>query len=274
MHRILLAAGLAVSLSAPVAAQTWAPWYQPSLLDQPSQRRAAPPPSAAPRAKPKQAAVARPAPLAAPVSLTPSGPAATASDPDSDEPLPPAAPAAPVVLDGGPRPSIDPQAPSRVTYSSSQPAGTIVIDTAARRLLLVQSSSTALSYPVSVGREGFTWSGTEKISRVADWPDWHPPAEMRERDPKLPTKMTGGVRNPLGAKALYLGNSLYRIHGTSDARSVGRAASSGCFRMHNRHVVDLARRVGVGTRVVVINAPGAKTASAAEAPRSRTRPSP
>jgi lipoprotein-anchoring transpeptidase ErfK/SrfK len=116
----------------------------------------------------------------------------------------------------------------------------------------VQSGSKALSYPVSVGREGFSWTGTQRITRVANWPDWHPPAEMRQRDPRLPEKMTGGIRNPLGAKALYLGSTLYRIHGTSDARSIGRAASSGCFRMHNRHVVDLARRVGVGTKVVVI----------------------
>jgi len=173
------------------------------------------------------------------------------------------------VTSGGPRPDVEPQAPSQVTYSSGQAAGTIVIDTAKRRLFLVQGPSTALSYPVSVGREGFTWSGTEKISRVADWPDWHPPAEMRERDPKLPTRMTGGIRNPLGAKALYLGNTLYRIHGSNDARSIGRAASSGCFRMHNSHVVDLARRVGVGTRVVVIR--GMRTAASDEEPRSRSR---
>ena len=112
--------------------------------------------------------------------------------------------------------------------------------------------STALRYPISVGREGFNWNGTEKISRVAEWPDWHPPAEMRERDPSLPEKMSGGIRNPLGAKALYLGNSLYRIHGTNDAKSIGRAASSGCFRMLNGHVVDLASRVGVGTPVTVV----------------------
>ena len=121
--------------------------------------------------------------------------------------------------------------------------------------------------PVSVGREGFTWTGTQRISRVASWPDWHPPAEMRERDPRLPIKMTGGLRNPLGAKALYLGSTLYRIHGTSDARSIGRAASSGCFRMHNAHVVDLARRVGIGTKVVVTHG-SRRTAEAAN--RQRT----
>jgi lipoprotein-anchoring transpeptidase ErfK/SrfK len=138
-----------------------------------------------------------------------------------------------------------------VPFRSEYAPGTVVIDTSGRKLYLVTSSTSALRYPVSVGREGFTWTGTEKISRVADWPDWHPPEEMRERDPKLPMKMTGGLYNPLGAKALYLGKSLYRIHGTSDPRSIGRAASSGCFRMMNGHVVDLASRVGIGTRVVV-----------------------
>jgi lipoprotein-anchoring transpeptidase ErfK/SrfK len=170
-------------------------------------------------------------------------------DEDDDQPR---GPFGPKIADGGARPSISPQSPTVVTYNSGQAPGTIVIDTAARRLYLVQANSKALSYPISVGREGFSWTGTEKITRMASWPDWHPPAEMRERDPRLPEKMTGGVRNPLGAKALYLGNTLYRIHGTSDARSIGRAASSGCFRMHNRHVVDLARRVGVGTKVVVV----------------------
>src|SRR5262249_3031286 len=109
-----------------------------------------------------------------------------------------------------------------------------------------------LRYPISVGREGFNWAGAEKISRIADWPDWHPPEEMRGRDPRLPEKMSGGIRNPLGAKALYLGNSLYRIHGTNDSRSIGPAASPGCFRMLNGHVVDLASRVEIGTIVTVV----------------------
>jgi lipoprotein-anchoring transpeptidase ErfK/SrfK len=128
-----------------------------------------------------------------------------------------------------------------------------VIDTAGRSLYLVQSPTSALVYPISVGREGFSWVGTQTISRIADWPDWHPPAEMRQRDPRLPERMTGGIRNPLGAKALYLGNTLYRIHGTDDARTIGQATSSGCFRMTNGHVVDLARRVGVGAQVIVVN---------------------
>jgi lipoprotein-anchoring transpeptidase ErfK/SrfK len=159
----------------------------------------------------------------------------------------------PAILDGGPRPAVSPIAPERTAFASTYTAGTIVIDTSARRLYLVQSPSEALVYPIAVGREGFTWTGAEQISRVADWPDWHPPAEMRERDARLPEKMTGGVRNPLGAKALYLGNTLYRIHGTDNDRTIGRATSSGCFRMTNGHVTDLAARVGVGTPVVVLD---------------------
>lgn len=161
--------------------------------------------------------------------------------------------APPVFLDGGPRPSVSPALPERVAFSSSYAVGTIVIDTSERRLYLVKSPEEALVYPVSVGREGFAWTGTEKISRIASWPDWHPPAEMRERDPRLPEKMTGGVRNPLGAKALYLGNTLYRIHGTDNESTIGRASSSGCFRMTNGHVVDLASRVNTGTAVIVLD---------------------
>jgi lipoprotein-anchoring transpeptidase ErfK/SrfK len=161
--------------------------------------------------------------------------------------------APPAILDGGPRPPVSPLLPERIAFISSYDAGTIVIDTSARRLYLVQSPEDALVYPISVGREGFTWTGTETISRIASWPDWHPPAEMRVRDPRLPEKMTGGVRNPLGAKALYLGNSLYRIHGTDNERTIGRASSSGCFRMTNGHVVDLASRVTTGATVIVLD---------------------
>jgi hypothetical protein len=153
---------------------------------------------------------------------------------------------------GGARPSIARIEPKGVAFPSSFPVGSIVIDHKGRQLFFIQSPSEALRYPVSVGREGFNWSGTEKISRMADWPDWHPPEDMRDRDPSLPERMSGGIRNPLGAKALYLGNSLYRIHGTNDARSIGRAASSGCFRMLNGHVLDLASRVQIGTVVTVV----------------------
>ncbi len=158
----------------------------------------------------------------------------------------------PTVLEGGPRPDIAPQAPQTVAFRQSYPQGTIVIETSGRALYYVLGNGSAYRYPISVGRDGFTWKGTEKVTRVAAWPDWHPPAEMRERDPKLPEVMTGGIRNPLGAKALYLGNSLYRIHGTNDAKSIGYAASSGCFRMMNYHVLHLATLAGTGTNVVVV----------------------
>ena len=181
-------------------------------------------------------------------------------------------PLGPKLLEGGPRPDIQTIPPKPVSVSTGQSAGTIVIDTRGRQLFLVTSKDSALRYPISVGRDGFTWTGTEKIARIADWPDWHPPLEMRERIPTLPEKMTGGIRNPLGAKSLYLGNSLYRIHGTNDGRTIGQAASSGCFRMLNGHVVDLASRVGVGTKVVVLphlGASPAKTAAPASTPGSK-----
>ncbi len=123
----------------------------------------------------------------------------------------------PALLEGGARPDISPRAPQSVAFRGYA-QGSIVIDTAGRSLYYVTGATSAYKYPISVGRDGFTWKGTEKISRVQAWPDWHPPKEMRERDPRLPEKMTGGVNNPLGAKALYLGNSLYRIHGTNDTQ--------------------------------------------------------
>ena len=158
----------------------------------------------------------------------------------------------PPVMDGGPRPVIEPMLPEFVSFSNTEPVGTIVIDTEARRLYFTLSADEALQYPISVGREGFTWTGTETISRIEEWPDWYPPSEMRVRDPRLPEKMLGGLRNPLGAVAIFLGNSLYRIHGTNDAKTIGLAASSGCFRMLNQHVVHLASLVKVGTTVKVL----------------------
>lgn len=158
----------------------------------------------------------------------------------------------PAFRSGGARPEIAPVEPKTISFPSQYPVGSIVIDTKGRQLLLIKSDTEALHYPISVGRQGFTWTGTETISRKASWPDWHPPEEMRARDWKLPEKMSGGVKNPLGAKALYLGSSLYRIHGTNDAKSIGRAASSGCFRMLNGHVVDLSSRVDIGVTVQVV----------------------
>jgi len=174
-------------------------------------------------------------------------------------------PPAASIEDGGPRPEIKPQAPPRIAFPYSFPAASVVIDTSARKLYYVLEGGRAYAYSVSVGREGFTWTGTEQISRKQPWPDWYPPEEMRQRDPRLPEKMTGGVRNPLGALALYLGTTLYRIHGTNDRKSIGRAQSSGCFRMTNAAVLHLASLVDVGTRVDVVHSLARGTS---EAPRS------
>ena len=156
------------------------------------------------------------------------------------------------IRDGGPRPDIAPKTPPTVAFAHNFPANSIVINTGARKLYYVLGNGQAYEYAVSVGREGFNWAGTETISRKQAWPDWHPPAEMRDRDPSLPEKMTGGIRNPLGAVALYLGTTLYRIHGTNDVKSIGRAESSGCFRMLNADVLHLASLAGVGTSVSVV----------------------
>jgi lipoprotein-anchoring transpeptidase ErfK/SrfK len=159
----------------------------------------------------------------------------------------------PAFMEGGPQPEIAPVTPPVVSLSKPEPQGTIIIDTGGRRLFYVLAGNQAYEYPISVGREGFTWTGTERISRIAPWPSWNPPAEMLRRQPGLPKTMTGGVNNPLGAKALYLGATLYRIHGTNDPKSIGRASSSGCFRMMNQHVVHLATLAGVGTQVRVVS---------------------
>jgi lipoprotein-anchoring transpeptidase ErfK/SrfK len=123
----------------------------------------------------------------------------------------------------------------------------------------------AVRYGIGVGRDGFTWSGTERVSKMAEWPDWHPPSEMIEREPYLPRFMAGGEGNPLGARALYLGKTLYRIHGTNQPSTIGKFVSSGCIRMLNRDIEDLYGRVNVGTRVVVL--PGRPPATASAAPR-------
>jgi lipoprotein-anchoring transpeptidase ErfK/SrfK len=158
----------------------------------------------------------------------------------------------PITRSGGARPEIEPMAPERIAFSSNFAPNSIVIDSAGRKLYFILSPTEAYQYPISVGREGFSWTGTEVISRKQDWPDWHPPKEMIARDRRLPDKMTGGIRNPLGALALYLGKTLYRIHGTNDESSIGQAASSGCFRMMNEHVVHLASLADIGTPVTVV----------------------
>jgi len=155
-----------------------------------------------------------------------------------------------------------------VDYRTREPAGTIVIDTPNTYLYLVMGNGKAMRYGIGVGREGFTWTGAEKVSRMAEWPDWHPPAEMIERQPYLPRFMAGGPGNPLGARALYLGKTLYRIHGTNQPSTIGTFVSSGCIRLTNDDVSDLYTRVQVGTRVVVMpgGAPPAPSASNAPVP--------
>ena len=138
-----------------------------------------------------------------------------------------------------------------VDFQTKEPAGTIIVDTPNTYLYLVLGGGKALRYGVRVGREGFTWSGTERISRMKEWPDWHPPAEMIERQPYLPRFMAGGNGNPMGARAMYLGSTLYRIHGTNQPSTIGQTVSSGCVGMLNEDVEDLFSRVQVGTRVVV-----------------------
>jgi lipoprotein-anchoring transpeptidase ErfK/SrfK len=153
----------------------------------------------------------------------------------------------------------DAQLPTRfrrqvVNFPTTEPAGTIIIDTPNTYLYLVLGRGQALRYGIGVGRDGFTWSGTERITRMKEWPDWFPPKEMIDRQPYLPRFMAGGESNPLGARAMYLGNTLYRIHGTNDPSSIGKYTSSGCIHLTNEDVEDLYSRVQIGTRVVVLPA--------------------
>jgi lipoprotein-anchoring transpeptidase ErfK/SrfK len=139
-----------------------------------------------------------------------------------------------------------------VAFNTAEAPGTVIIDTGNTALYYVLGQGKAVRYGVGVGREGFTWSGVQTISRKAEWPDWHPPAEMIARQPYLPRFMAGGPGNPLGARAMYLGSSQYRIHGTNDPSTIGKFVSSGCIRLTNEDVSDLFSRVDVGTRVVVL----------------------
>ena len=144
-----------------------------------------------------------------------------------------------------------------VAFGTTEAPGTIIIDTGNTTLYYVLGQGRAIRYGVGVGRDGFTWSGVQTVSRKAEWPDWHPPAEMIARQPYLPRFMAGGPGNPLGARAMYLGTSQYRIHGTNDPSTIGKFVSSGCIRLTNEDVADLFSRVDVGTKVVVLpkNAP-------------------
>jgi lipoprotein-anchoring transpeptidase ErfK/SrfK len=139
-----------------------------------------------------------------------------------------------------------------VSLATKEPAGTLIVDTPNTYLYYVLGNGRAIRYGVRVGRDGFTWTGVQKITRKAEWPDWHPPTEMIERQPYLPRFMAGGPGNPLGARAMYLGSTLYRIHGSNEPETIGQAVSSGCIRMTNDDVVDLYNRVKLGTKVVVL----------------------
>jgi lipoprotein-anchoring transpeptidase ErfK/SrfK len=157
-----------------------------------------------------------------------------AQDPSSDEPAP-----------------SDAYARQIVPFHTSEKPGTVIVDTGERYLYLVQPNETAIRYGIGVGRVGFQWSGVERVSKKQEWPDWRVPAEMIGRQPYLPRFMAGGPGNPLGARALYLGHTEFRIHGTNQPDTIGHAVSSGCFRLDNADVIDLYNRVEVGAKVVV-----------------------
>jgi len=140
---------------------------------------------------------------------------------------------------------------SIVDFEGEYTPGTIIVETSERRLYFVLDDGKAVKYGIGVGRDGFRWSGTHRISRKAEWPGWTPPPQMRKRVPGLPAYMPGGPENPLGARAMYIGSTLYRLHGTSEPWTIGQAVSSGCIRLTNEDVVDLYERVKVGARVVV-----------------------
>jgi lipoprotein-anchoring transpeptidase ErfK/SrfK len=152
-----------------------------------------------------------------------------------------------------------------IAYSGSEAPGTIVIDTGNTFLYLVMPGNRAIRYGIGVGRDGFRWSGTQAITKKAEWPDWTPPAEMIARQPYLPRFMAGGETNPLGARAMYLGSTIYRIHGTNAPSTIGTRVSSGCIRLTNDDVADLYSRVNVGTKVIVLNTADHRV----EAPTSR-----
>ena len=139
-----------------------------------------------------------------------------------------------------------------VRFETKEKPGTIIVFTRERKLYLVTAPGQAMRYGVGVGRDGFTWNGIHAVTNKREWPDWRPPPEMRKRQPGLPVHMKGGPGNPLGARALYIGSTIYRIHGTHDPDSVGEADSSGCIRLTNPDIIDLYERVKVGAKVIVV----------------------
>jgi lipoprotein-anchoring transpeptidase ErfK/SrfK len=231
-HRVVLAAAVLIGLAAPwdhAFAQSYRPYSYPAAQGAPN--RAISPVDSDGGIDDARVA------------------ASTRGDPRSLAALPPE-----VRPETGPKKELPPQfRRTLVDYSTKEPAGTIIVDTPNTYLYLVLGSGKALRYGIGVGREGFTWAGAERVSRVAEWPDWNPPEQMIERQPYLPRFMAGGDGNPLGARALYLGNTLYRIHGTNQPSTIGSFVSSGCIRLTNEDITDLYARVKVGTRVVVLS---------------------
>jgi lipoprotein-anchoring transpeptidase ErfK/SrfK len=231
MLRFLLLAAAAAALAFPAAAQSGRYVTPPPLVLSPDL---------------SEPWVVQLRPGTTPLYARPSS-RATIRTPDPRRPADPATPSA------ADRFAIDPRfLPAVIPYDGPHPAGTIVIDTVERLLYLVEKDGMARRYGVGVGRPGFEWAGRHRVTRKAEWPSWYPPEEMRQRQPELPVMMVGGPQNPLGARALYLGSTLYRIHGTSEPWTIGNAVSSGCIRMRNEDVIDLYERVPVGAPVVVI----------------------
>jgi lipoprotein-anchoring transpeptidase ErfK/SrfK len=246
LYRLAMIAAVLVGVAAP--GRALAQYYPPPIY--------APPPPADDEGEFYGGPPARSAPGAS---------AAMGADPRGFASLPPE-----VRPESGPQKELPPQLRrTLVDYVGKEPAGTIIVDTPHTYLYLVLGHGKALRYGIGVGREGFTWSGAEKISRMAQWPDWNPPEQMIARQPYLPRFMAGGEGNPLGARALYLGDTLYRIHGTNQPSTIGSFVSSGCIRLTNEDITDLYSRVKVGTRVVVLSANG--TAPAAAAPRRASK---
>jgi lipoprotein-anchoring transpeptidase ErfK/SrfK len=189
------------------------------------------------------------APASAPAEAAPPGPAPAEAAPQEAQETASLATEPATPAEATPEPQFRRQ---EVDYAGPEAPGTIVIDTPDKFLFLVEPDGRALRYSIGVGRPGFEWAGVKRVSRKAEWPDWTPPPQMLLRRPKLPRHMDGGPDNPLGARALYLGSSLYRIHGTNEPSTIGRNVSSGCIRMRNEDVIDLYERVPVGAKVVVL----------------------
>jgi lipoprotein-anchoring transpeptidase ErfK/SrfK len=292
MRRICIAAILTVGLSSSAPAQSLRPSYAPDGASQTSQGSAVPRvaraqkltpprPKPAPRIMPSRAAAlpqAEPA-IAAPTYAAPGAPNGGLQDffatifagptllsrafrpgestyyapGGSGSPAyAPQAYAAPNQSDPRDGPTDPKFLRQEVAYPGREPPGTIIVDTANKFLYLVEGGGRALRYGIGVGRPGFLWAGVKTVTAKREWPDWRPPAEMIARRPDLPRFMPGGIDNPLGARALYLGSSLYRIHGSNEPWTIGTNVSSGCIRMRNDDVTDLYQRVKVGTKVVVI----------------------